>query len=505
MNSYCWRPEWIRPFESPWSVIEKFKYANNVNSREVLKLLGTEHVRKIKATIGQCHRDLATLAGFNEDSLQHILNFNLFSFNEELLQRITSPLPERYKLNKWIRNYLAYCEKCINTGYHSVLHQFKLLDYCPIHMTALLKACIKCNQIIPYHLTDKELSGAYECICGHKFFHPNNHTFFYSTWGQHEPIICEKSIRWLGFKDNKNIKSKHAHLFLEKDLENYPTMFNLLSCLNTKMEVLPSSRTIISTSNIRLIKGKLEKEENKRYSKMESLRVNEMQQQEYRFICMQKDLQKSYHSTISAIARYLRKTILAKHKTCIKRYFKETDNLEKCPFAFAYLHWRCFVQGYNSARHVDETMIGMGHKYLEPKYLQFPNWQDSEYLTALYEEWKKCNGDITIESRASLKWIFNRAISHLVMNRFWGWLQEAPSKMEKYISLGLPKFKYEYLKVFFFVLPTNNGESLEFHWDIEEGKESILNQLNCPFKTVKSKRKRLQDNVINQMDRWLPV
>lgn len=505
MSSYCWRPEWILPFESPWSVIEKFKYANNVNSREVLKLVGTQHVKNIRAAIGHCHRDLITLAGFDEDSVLNVIKFNLTTVNKELLQKIKAPLPERYTLKQLFRQYLAYCEKCMSTGFHSILHQFKLLHHCPFHQTPLVKACPECNQVIPYYLTDKELIGAFECRCGYKFFQSHNHKLFYSAWAQSEKIIPDISHNWLNFNEDKAKKTKYVHLFMEKDLESYPNVFHYLSNLNNSTEVLTSPCIIKSTKNIRDIKGELQKEENTKYSRRGIHQVSEIQLQKYRYICMQEDLQKSYHCTITAIARHLRNTILAKHKTCIKRYYKETDNEKKCPYAFAYLHWRCFVQGFSSAKHVDEKILGMGYKYLEPKHLHYPNWQDSDYLRALHEEWENCVEDITVESRASLKWIFNRAISNLVFNRFWGWLQEAPEKMEKYITLGLPKFKYEYQRAFFFVLPTNNGEQLEFHYETEEDKDHILNQLKCPFQTIKSKRKRLRINGVNPKDRWLPL
>ncbi|MGR5863220.1 hypothetical protein ACT7CY_27495 [Bacillus pacificus] len=39
---FAWSTEWIQKYESPWGIIEKFKYANAINGNIVLKLIGNE-------------------------------------------------------------------------------------------------------------------------------------------------------------------------------------------------------------------------------------------------------------------------------------------------------------------------------------------------------------------------------------------------------------------------------------------------------------------------------
>ncbi|RNB62568.1 hypothetical protein EDM52_24315 [Brevibacillus invocatus] len=194
-----------------------------------------------------------------------------------------------------------------------------------------------------------------------------------------------------------------------------------------------------STTLVKVVRGDKERKEAYEFSNYKNeLTLSDYRLKNMRFVRLQEDLQESYQKTISAIARYLRRTVLLKHKSCIKRYFKENEREKKCPYAFAYLHWRYFIQGFASIRHVDEALPGMGVRKLDSKYIEFPSWQDDEYLRNLFSEVERRFEDITTETRASMKWIFNRVIAHIVSNRFWGWLQEAPTLMENYLSLGLP-------------------------------------------------------------------
>ncbi|WP_221175574.1 hypothetical protein, partial [Brevibacillus invocatus] len=66
-------------------------------------------------------------------------------------------------------------------------------------------------------------------------------------------------------------------------------------------------------------------------------------------------------------------------------------------------------------------------------------------------------------------------------------------------------FKYDYLKGIFIYLPTKIEEVFEFHWEVEESRQSIQGQIICPFQTVKSRRMRLPLSEKGPKSPWLSI
>lgn len=64
---FTWSADWIQKYESPWGIIEKFKYANAVDGNTVLNLIANDDVRKLKgiSNTGRRHRELIHLRGID--------------------------------------------------------------------------------------------------------------------------------------------------------------------------------------------------------------------------------------------------------------------------------------------------------------------------------------------------------------------------------------------------------------------------------------------------------
>ena len=98
-TSYTWSSSFVLPYESKWSIEEKFCYLNALHS------------------IG---------SGKN---------------------KINIPVPEDYKTYSTKKGapFYEHCEKicpiCIRSGYHSVIHNLEYLDYCFIHSGTRLESC----------------------------------------------------------------------------------------------------------------------------------------------------------------------------------------------------------------------------------------------------------------------------------------------------------------------------------------------------------------------------
>ncbi|MFD2085905.1 hypothetical protein [Brevibacillus brevis] len=488
MNPYTWRKNWIRPYESSWSILEKFKFANTLTAREVLKILGTDRVKSLKAGIGSCHRNLITLSGFDSHTVQDVLGFDMVSFHQKIINQLLSPLLERHRTTFFLREDLAICEACLKTGYHSIFHQWRFLHYCPFHLSPLHFACPNCSQIYTYEMTDDGFLSPYVCKCGHFYLQESAARFFYKEWGTDDAIRCNKVKTWLSEVNYNSKKMESIYLFTEKGLHQSPTLFDgVLSFLTNENSKTPKRYiSQITTPKISMIKGDQEKYENMTYSKKSYPHIGEYSLGKSRLRVQQEDLFLSYNQLISSIARNLRKTVLMKHKTCIERYFLGDNAAPKCPYAFAYVHWRSFVQGFQSPRHV--TARYKRPKTVDHRFVQFPFTLYSEFFEDVVDLWKSQVEDISNESRASLKWVLGRSIAHVSISLFWTWLSIAKKLMTKFIMLQLPPFSYEYLSPFFLVLPFGEQKVYEIHSEAIPDKINIISEQICPFQTVKSRR-----------------
>jgi hypothetical protein len=132
MTQVVWNKEWIRPYESSWSIFEKFSYANLVKKTPILKSYGSEQVKHIKhSLIGGTHRGLIYLNGFNTELLSEALEYDIKQHLDQLLRATITILPDDFH---WFHGNLKWCDECLQYGYHSIFHQFVLLHHCPFHL-----------------------------------------------------------------------------------------------------------------------------------------------------------------------------------------------------------------------------------------------------------------------------------------------------------------------------------------------------------------------------------
>lgn len=165
--NFIWRKEWIFEYESPWSVFEKFSFANYVNRNDILWTLGTEEVKAIKSSLGDFRRELFELQGFDSSSLYEALGCNFKESNSNLVHSLTYTFSEiSIPYTLWFHKDVHWCDKCIKEGYHSWFHQFKPLHTCVFHKLPLIKKCPCCLKTIPFILSNKQLDFAFNCICG---------------------------------------------------------------------------------------------------------------------------------------------------------------------------------------------------------------------------------------------------------------------------------------------------------------------------------------------------
>jgi len=191
-----WSKDWIRPYESPWSVLEKFTMTNISTKNEVLYFLGSDEVRRMKYRVyGDIHRNLFTLAGFDQSMLHQVLGIDLKSQNDHLIMLVTRKVACRCApASSWFYSYLRWCPECLKIGFHSVFHQFKLLNHCPFHLKKVVDRCPECHQQFNYIFTDKEFNGPFLCKCGYTF---TDYQQRWNHWGSPLSIQCDDTLQWL--------------------------------------------------------------------------------------------------------------------------------------------------------------------------------------------------------------------------------------------------------------------------------------------------------------------
>ncbi|MBY6035773.1 hypothetical protein KUV80_03880 [Fictibacillus nanhaiensis] len=217
---FTWQSNWISQLESPWSIFEKFRYLNSITNREFFNNFCLKELKRPAGFIANKHKDLITLSAFDKTKLLSAFNIDLIKFNNENLERLLDVQ------NKYIGSYLDqklhYCPICIKNGFHSLLHQYKELEYCPYHDVRLQNACENCERHLPYQIDEKYNREPFKCICGLNLLIDNNNLVI-TEWKtlQLNEIRNQKIITWLNYENislrqflfNHSIKTEFEKLF----------------------------------------------------------------------------------------------------------------------------------------------------------------------------------------------------------------------------------------------------------------------------------------------------
>lgn len=338
-----WRKEWIRPYESSWSILEKFSCTNVVDKNDILRVYGSPRVKSIKGNvIGDMHRELIYLTGFDNERLSSALNFNIEQHVNELLNITISLLPDSFN---WFHNNFQWCDDCLRYGYHSYFHQFVLLHHCPFHLKPLSHHCPSCNKTFPYKLNDK--INFFTCECGHQFADFNDH---WNKWSMNSiNIMCPLLKNWIEL----NTQSQKAKLVF---LPEY--------AVNNKRALELLITSLLGKNQTKTIENEVEiKEFNPHYNKWKVFDVPEMRypaddytiRSLYSYNLKFKGFYRYFYENSRQIFKAIDHWIIREHyehRHCIRRFSevrKESNNTFPpiCPFAYAYMLWKQSLLGFD--------------------------------------------------------------------------------------------------------------------------------------------------------------
>ncbi len=137
---FCWRPEAIQSGESLWSIFRLLAELNSVTAAQLLELLSALGVMGIG---GKAYPkpDLLRFGTIDPGKLASLLNVSLRTIHEAaVLQYLKED-----EIDSLASKALRFCSTCLRRGFHSTLHQFLFLRFCPIHDELLTERCQTCG------------------------------------------------------------------------------------------------------------------------------------------------------------------------------------------------------------------------------------------------------------------------------------------------------------------------------------------------------------------------
>ncbi|WP_342561127.1 hypothetical protein NST84_15720 [Paenibacillus sp. FSL R7-0345] len=466
-----WRKEWIHEFETPWSIFEKLSLVNRINRNDIFSFLGNDNVKKLqKHSMGDTRRELFYLSGFNETTLKLIFGIDIVKFTKKTIWSLAEPLAKhKYPIESWFYQNLRWCKRCISNGYHSWLHQFKLLQKCSFHNCDLIDACPKCNRKIPFLLSNKQMGEPFTCKCSYRMGDFNES--LWSKWNRKSQIIDEATLLWLSSK-----------IHLDDRYLLVPEMSNI------NLLVKPISFFL-----------KVRAHQDEKLVSIDDFYFEKN---------ISKYLYRKNAASFHTLDRYIRKKLINHHYQCIRQFEQllknENDEFpEICPIAYAYVNWK---KGVLKKEHFYRDTMRNKIPLISGRY-------GYELLTAsITEELKNILvGFIMKEEKGVniklLEWIQEQCTYHFCLNYFFNCLLFSScilKQRKKTLSWDkiLKKTKEEFKLVVRYTEKQAVGRLkniLTLEIITENRKSSYFTGNICPNNSTRKKR------AISKMESFIPL
>ena len=174
-RKYTWKKEWVRPYESSFSILLTFCKINTIDAVKAKRLLGDPDSDKRYADI--------FLPDWYVRQMQPFLN-----------------LDERAR-DKMMENRIVYCPICRLSGYHSIFHQLYNMRVCPFHNITLEYDMPESKFGVSYSIESIVYKEDYKSLANaHNIPHPSLRT---------EDVAVQCFV----FKAHKMVNNISSHIF----------------------------------------------------------------------------------------------------------------------------------------------------------------------------------------------------------------------------------------------------------------------------------------------------
>ncbi|MBP1931984.1 hypothetical protein [Ammoniphilus resinae] len=488
---YTWKNHWVAKYESAWSVLEKFKYANELLNNVHLNILfGKDEIlhkysqkgrpRRLKNLVA--FRDLITLDGFSDDKFFSILGVRLKTDSQNIIKYFSSLSHANKGFKDLFRPNLTYCPECIKFGYHSIFHQIHLIQCCPFHELSLLFHCPLCNGVIPYELPSRRYISASTCNCLHPFYANLPKYNFYKEWGNNLVEIKDSNLQKFLSLDEQQVNDLNKNIvFYDKNVtNNWPKLISYINSLfldNNENTIHKGHYIIRSIPHVLKLQDKTistyQKPDWFYRGDIPNIEIEKAHQQIMKGICLKVTWQSSL-KTFRSIARHIRHRILRKHKSCIKKLFQLDKYQGKvCPYAFSYIMWRKNIEGVD--HYSKYRQLNVPNTYFFNK-VAVASSEDFEHIHSLFLSLDKMF-QLYPNRLGTTQWILNHVFGLLLMHHFKQWLLFSEDSIKRGDFENV-SYLNDY-PLYIINHPENMSKPIEFHVFNENYQAGAI--LHCPF------------------------
>lgn len=423
-------------YESPWSIIENIKMNNFVNTRQFLNTFGSEPAVNTGNLISKRYLNLWTFEGIDDLKFKQTFGESLSDHTESIKNKLTHMFPSYIRPESLFREKLFFCKECIKEGYHSMLHQFKMTEICPYHLSKLEDLCPNCKQSIQYLMPGHHLETGFVCNCGEPLRASQN---YHSS--SVELTIKEASIaNWL-------ILSREHIEILQNTIIFGPFLDQGDKLMQSILKILQSIAVMNTAFYIPVCQT----------SSPKNSLINQYNNFYYSLV-----------STLHGYEEYLMKTVMKNHRHCLKRllgmYKKPGEEFPTiCPYAYAYVFWKesffninPFIDQYKKTQTNHVSQFELPFHYMN---------DDFRKLLMFYSSY----------NARTLTWIINHLLWEVADHHFKEWLGVAEEYAKRKIRPSLEKLTPRTSQsIILFPLNENRIEKFIFN-------KIIPNSLHCPY------------------------
>lgn len=149
-----WDPSSPAPYESGWSVLSKVLLINHLTATELFALIHKEGAKATRqGSLNHLYSDwidltkLATLLGIETERVEQCF-LDTLGFTSKTVRK----------------NGIRHCPECARLGYHCVMFNLAVVEFCPWHNRQLEQLCTSCLRSISYSRNREMRSSlAFEC------------------------------------------------------------------------------------------------------------------------------------------------------------------------------------------------------------------------------------------------------------------------------------------------------------------------------------------------------
>lgn len=419
MKTFTWRTGWINKYESPWSILEKFKYANSILNKDIYSILGIEdpygNIRKNQI---KSHRSLITLAAFDDKKLETIFGINIKAENIKNIIDATRIFSKNYSVETFIKKYLNFCPECIKSGYHSSWHQVSFFQNCFLHGKKLIDECPNCKKSIFYEFNIGDRSSGFKCKCGYSFIEENNIIYF-TNW-KCSPVLSATEQKWIEintsspeeiceiFQYNFYRDRRYQSNINERIFENIATSILELNAFdNSKLHKISMTDTPIKE----VISIGIGKYDELLYASYKSILKSISRQIEKRDKTIRKNamvlFKQQYRYTFGISQKAFFNVILSK--------------LNIYPPSYAYLMWRRDLEGHDDhCKVLQKIVYRRSREDLSQYYNIVTKSELFQYFSAEFSRYIRANPRVNL---SNLMCIFEHMMAHIFLQHYYNWFR----------------------------------------------------------------------------------